>query len=94
MSGQTIQPGATLTNGSRVVRLTRRDEDGWRGVFIALSSYRSQYTGCPDFIPDYLLETWGHVPFEWSPLPGSGLEHRYAWTDDCRWIRHEMRKAQ
>lgn len=88
-----VQAGSTITNGNTVVRVTRRDEDGWRGLYISLSQYRSQYTGASYLVSDYLLGSWKHVPFEWSPLSDSGLEHRYVWTAGCRWLRHELRKA-
>lgn len=89
-----IQIGSTLTNGNTVVRVTHRRENGWGGLYISLSQHRERYTGQPYLIHDYLVGSWDHIPFEWSPLPGSGLEHRYKWQRGCRWIRHELRKAE
>lgn len=93
-----FQVGSTITDGSRAIRLTHRssksarwETQGWHGVHIAILHGLSSDTGAPDFVPDYLLDSWRHVPFEWSPRAGGVLEERYVWTSDCWRLRYETR---
>jgi hypothetical protein len=100
MTGIEVQVGSTVTNGSSALRITERVEkdarwgtSGWRGICIPLEQFGGN-PGMSDFIPDYLVSNWHHVPFEWEPLVGGGVEHRYVWSSDWRWLQHEVRRAQ
>lgn len=94
-----IQKGSTITNGSSAMRVTERVErdpcykaPGWRGMNIALEQFGGN-TGTTSFVPDYLLSSWRHVPFEWASVLGSrDLEERYVWAKGCRWLQREVRR--
>ena len=99
MTGIEVQVGSTITNGSSALRLTERVEKdarwgtpGWRGTCIPLEPFGGN-AGMSDFIPDYLVRNWRYLPFEWSPIIG-GLEERYVWSADWRWLQREVRRAQ
>lgn len=92
-----IQVGSTITNGSSALRVQervekdqRRKTSGWRGLNVSLEEFGGN-TGQTSFVPDYLLASWRHVPFEWAPVVGGGLEERYVWQAGCRWLRREVR---
>jgi len=94
-----VQPGATITNGSSALRITERVEKdprwggpAWRGMCVPLEAFGGN-AGMSDTVPDYLLGSWRHVPFEWSPVVGGGLEERYVWTPDYRRLQREVRRA-
>lgn len=94
-----IQVGSTITNGSSAGRVLERVEkdrtwntSGWRIVNISLEQFGGN-TGMTNFVPDYLLAGWRHVPFEWSPVTGGGLEERYVWSADWTRLQREVRKA-
>lgn len=91
--------GSTVTNGISALRLTSREEkdarwktSGWRGMNIPLEEYGGN-PGTTAFIPDYLLSSWRHVPFEWTPVVGGGLEERYVWSRGWRRLQREVRRA-
>lgn len=93
-----IQAGSTITNGSSALRVQDRVEkdsrwktSGWRGLNVSLEEFGGN-TGQTSFVPDYLLTSWRHVPFEWAPVVGGGLEERYVWQEGCRWLRREVRR--
>lgn len=94
-----IQIGSTLTNGSSALRVTERVErdpqykaPGWRGINIALEEFGGN-PGTSTFVPDYLLTSWRHVPFEWAPVLGSrNLEERYVWARGYRNLQRELRR--
>jgi hypothetical protein len=92
--------GSTVTNGISALRLTSHEErdtrwktSGWRGMNIPLEEYGGN-PGTTAFIPDYLLSSWRHVPFEWSPVVGGALEERYVWTADWRRLQREVRRIE
>jgi hypothetical protein len=93
-----VQVGSTITNDSSALRLTERvgrdprwQAAGWRGMCISLEEFGGN-TGMTDFIPDYLLSGWRHVPFEWAPVTGGGLEERYVWSPDYKRLVREVRQ--
>lgn len=95
-----VQVGSTITNGSSALRVTERVQrdsrwrtSGWRGANVALEEFGGN-TGYSTFVPDYLLPSWRHVPFEWAPVVGGGLEERYVWGSGCRWLQREVRKTE
>lgn len=97
MDTSEVQVGSTITNGSSALRITERvDKDprwgtpSWRGLCIALEEFGGN-TGTTDTVPDYLLGSWSHVPFEWRPVTGGDLEERYVWTPDWRRLQREVR---
>lgn len=90
--------GSTITNGSSALRLTSHEErdahwktSGWRGMNIPLEEFGGN-PGTSAFIPDYLLGSWRHVPFEWAPVTGNALEERYVWSSDWRRLQREVRR--
>lgn len=92
-----VQVGATITNGISALRLTQHHErdphwksPGWRGHNIPLEEYGGN-PGTLGFVPDYLLGSWRHVPFEWTAQPGGLTEERYVWSADWRRLRREVR---
>ncbi len=92
-----VQVGSTITNGSSALRITRRVErdrrwgtPSWEGMCIPLEAFGGN-PGMTDTVPDYLLGSWSHVPFEWRPVTGGGLEERYVWTPDWRRLQREVR---
>lgn len=94
-----IQVGSTLMNGSSALRIIERVErdsrwgvSGWRGMNISLEEFGGN-TGQTSFVPNYLLGSWRHVPFEWAPLVGGDLEERYIWAAGCRWLQREVRRT-
>jgi hypothetical protein len=93
-----VQVGSTITNGSSCIRVEERVArdarwrcSGWRGISIPLEEFGGN-PGMTEFVADYLLTGWYHVPFEWRAIPG-GLEERYTWTPDWRRLQREVRKA-
>jgi len=95
-----VQPGATITNGSSALRITAREErstrwhgPAWRGLCVPLEAFGGN-AGMSDSVPDYLLGSWRHVPFEWEPVTGGGLEERYVWADNWRRLQREVRPVQ
>lgn len=94
-----VQVGSTITNGSSAMRVTQRIETntrwgspGWRGLAISLEAFGGN-TGATEFVPDYLLTGWYHVPFEWRAVIGGGLEERYVWSSDHRHLQREVRQT-
>lgn len=92
-----VQVGSTITNGSSCIRVTERvardsrwRTSGWRGISIPLEAFGGN-PGMSEFVADYLLSGWYHVPFEWSPVVGGALEERYVWTPDWRRLQREVR---
>jgi hypothetical protein len=92
-----VQVGSTITNGSSCIRVTERVEKdarwgtpGWRGMCIPLEAFGGN-AGTTQFVPDYLLTGWYHVPFEWRPCVGGGVEERYVWTADWRRLQRQVR---
>jgi hypothetical protein len=101
-----VQIGATITNGSSALRITERVEHdrrwgcpSWLGMCIPLEAFGGN-AGMSDTVPDYLIGKdplaggWHHVPFEWSPVVGGGLEERYVWADNWRRLQREVRPVQ
>lgn len=96
--GRAVQVGSTIMNGSSAVRVTERVEydtrwkaSGWRGLCVPLEAFGGN-PGTTTFIPDYLVTmSWTHVPFEWTPVTGGGVEHRYVWSPDWRRLSREVR---
>jgi hypothetical protein len=100
VSALEIQVGSTITNGSSALRITERAEKdpawgtpGWRGICIPLEQYGGN-RGMTEFIPDYLARNWQHVPFEWRPVVGGGVEERYVWAAGYRWLQREVRRIE
>lgn len=100
MEAKDVQVGSTVTNGSSALRITERLEKdpcwktpGWRGMNISLEQFGGN-TGMTSFLPDYLLSGWRHVPFEWAPVTGGGLEERYVWSADWQRLQREVRSIQ
>jgi hypothetical protein len=94
-----VQGGSTITNGVSALRLERQVPRegrwgiaGWQGFSIALEAFGGT-TGTRTFLPDYLVRTWRHVPFEWSPVPGGGLVERYRWDKGCARLCREIRHS-
>lgn len=94
-----IQVGSTIMNGSSALRVDKRvardpkwKAPGWEGVVIALEEFASR--GVRDFVPDYLAASWRHVPFEWAPVVGGGLEERYVWSRGYRYLQREVRRIE
>lgn len=93
-----VQVGSTITNGSSALRVTERVErdprwgtPSWRGLCISLEMFGGN-TGTTDTVPDYLLGSWRHVPFEWTPVVGGALEERYVWNEPgYRWLVRQVR---
>ncbi len=92
-----IQVGSTITDGSsagRVIERVERDPrwktSGWRVANIGLEKFGGN-VGTTTFIPDYLLGSMRHVPFEWAPMTGGGLEERYVWSADWTRLVREVR---
>jgi hypothetical protein len=93
-----VQVGSTITNGSSALRITERVErdprwgtPSWRGLCVPLEAFGGN-AGMSDTVPDYLLGSWRHVPFEWTPVTGGALEERYVWTPDWRRLQREVRR--
>jgi hypothetical protein len=93
-----VQVGSTITNGSSCIRVTERvardarwRTSGWRGISIPLEEFGGN-PGMSEFVPDYLLSGWYHVPFEWRAIPG-GLEERYTWAAGWRRLQREVRRT-
>lgn len=78
MAEHALQAGATITNGESAMRLTKRVETGWLGIFISLGS--GQQTGTDCLLEDNKLEGWRHVPWEWTLAEDVTLEERYRWS--------------
>lgn len=98
MDTSEVQVGSTITNGSSALRITRRVErdrrwgtPSWEGMCIPLEMFGGN-PGMTDTVPDYLLGSWRHVPFEWTPVTGGALEERYVWTPDWRRLQREVRR--
>lgn len=92
-----VQVGSTITNGSSCIRVTERVArdarwrcPGWRGISIPLEEFGGN-AGMSEFVPDYLLSGWYHVPFEWRELPGASMEERYVWRKGWRRLQREVR---
>lgn len=95
-----VAVGSTITNGSSALRLTSHEErdaswqtSGWRGINIPLEAFGGN-PGTSAFVPDYLLGSWRHVPFEWAPVVGGGLEERYVWAPGYRRLQREVRTTE
>lgn len=95
MNRDDVQIGSTITNGSSAIRVTERVEkdpryktSGWRGIVVPLEEFGNR--GVTSFVPDYLLESWHHLPFEWRAIPGN-MEERYVWATGWRWLNREVR---
>jgi hypothetical protein len=98
MSTLEVQVGSTITNGSSALRVTERVKKdarwgtpGWRGMCIPLERFGGN-AGMSDFVPDYLLIGWYHVPFEWRACVGGQVEERYVWADSWRRLQREVRR--
>lgn len=94
-----VQVGSTITNGSSCIRVTERvardarwRTSGWRGLSVPLEEFGGN-PGTTQFVPDYLLTGWYHVPFEWRRIPG-GLEERYVWASGWRRLQREVRPLE
>lgn len=95
-----IQVGSTIMNGSSALRVTARVARnprwrcaGWEGINIPLE----QFGGNPNtlgFVPDYVISSWRHVPFEWAPCPGGQVEERYVWSANWRFLQREVRRVE
>jgi hypothetical protein len=92
-----VQVGSTITNGSSCIRVTERvardsrwRTSGWRGISIPLEEFGGN-PGTSEFVPDYLLTGWYHVPFEWRAVVGGELEERYVWAAGWRRLQREVR---
>lgn len=92
-----VQVGSTITNGSSAIRVTERvardprwRTSGWRGLAVPLETFGGN-AGMSEFVADYLLGSWRHVPFEWEPVVGGDLEERYVWTAGYRRLQREVR---
>lgn len=99
MKTEDVQVGSTIMNGSSALRITERVERdarwgtiGWRGMNIPLEGFGGN-PGTTSFVPDYLLMSWRHVPFEWAPVLGGGLEERYVWMPGWRRLQRELRRV-
>lgn len=99
MKTEDVQVGSTIMNGSSALRITERVKRdarwgtiGWRGMNIPLEEFGGN-PGTTSFVPDYLLGSWRHVPFEWAPVLGGGLEERYVWTPGWRRLQRELRRV-
>jgi hypothetical protein len=99
MTALQVQVGSTITNGSIAVRVTERVErntrwgvPGWQGLSIPLEQFGGN-PGLSEFVPDYLLSGWYHVPFEWRPVVGGSLEERYVWAPGWRYLQREVRRV-
>ena len=99
MNTEDVQVGSTITDGSEALRITERvakdprwQAPGWRGVNIPLEEFGGN-PGMTSFVPDYLLSGWRHVPFEWAPVVGGGLEERYVWTPGWRRLQRDPRRT-
>lgn len=97
MNRDDVQIGSTITNGASALRITERvakdprwKTSGWRGIVVPLEEFGNR--GVTSFVPDYLLDGWHHLPFEWRKIPG-GMEERYVWAPGWRWLNREVRKA-
>jgi hypothetical protein len=95
-----VQVGSTITNGSSALRITERvahdrrwGTPSWRGMCIPLEAFGGN-PGTTDTVPDYLLGSWHHVPFEWRPVTGGALEERYVFSADWRRLQREVRRAE
>lgn len=98
MNRDDVQIGSTITNGASALRITERvakdpryKTSGWRGIVIPLEEFGNR--GVTSFVPDYLLESWHHLPFEWRAIPGD-MEERYVWAAGWRWLNREVRVRQ
>lgn len=96
MNRDDVQIGSTITNGSSALRITERVErdarwktSGWQGINVPLEEFGGN-RGMSSFVPDYLLGSWHHLPFEWRALPGD-QEERYVWASGWRWLNREVR---
>lgn len=94
-----VQVGSTITNGSSALRIIERvgkdirwRTPGWRGICVPLEAFGGN-PGMTDFVADYLLSSWRHVPFEWAPVVGGGVEERYVWSANWRRLQREVRRA-
>lgn len=92
--------GSIITDGSSALRVIERVEKdprwgtpSWRGLNISLEQFGGN-TGTTSTVADYLLGSWRHVPFEWSPVTGGGLEERYVWTADWRQLQRQVRRIE
>jgi hypothetical protein len=95
-----VQVGSTITNGSSALRINRRVErdprwgtPSWEGISISLEEFGGM-NGMLTTVPDYLLGSWRHLPFEWRPVVGGALEERYVWAGGYRWLQREVRRAE
>lgn len=100
MTALAVQVGSTITNGSSAMRVTERVERearwgtaGWRGLNIGLERFGGN-TGTTGFVPDHLLTGWYHVPFEWRPCIGGGVEERYVWSANWTHLQREVRRIE
>ena len=96
MNHDDVQIGSTITNGASAIRVTERvakdprwKTSGWRGIVVPLEEFGNR--GTTTFVPDYLLGSWHHLPFEWRALPGASQEERYVWAAGWRWLNREVR---
>lgn len=95
MDRDDVQIGSTITNGASAIRVTERvakdprwKTSGWRGIVVPLEEFGRR--GVSAFVPDYLLGSWHHLPFEWRAIPGN-LQERYVWAPGWRWLNREVR---
>lgn len=77
MNASEMFGGLTVVNDECAVRLTKRVETGWVGVYISLSS--GELTGHDCILLDEFVSEYRPVPWEWAPA-GDGLEERYRWS--------------
>jgi hypothetical protein len=97
MKTEEVEIGSIITNGSSALKVTARvDRDSrwgvpaWRGTCVSLEPFGGN-CGMASSVPDYLLSSWRVVPMEWAPVTGGGVEERYVWSSDWRYLQREVR---
>jgi hypothetical protein len=94
MTALAVQVGSTITNGTSALRVQRKGETGWVGLYVSMApGHRKTLTGTPALVPFEDLPGWRDVPFEWSPCPGGEVEERYVWTTGCRALARQFREV-
>jgi len=91
MSALEVQVGSTIMNGSHALRVQRKGETGWLGLYVSLGTGPIFLTGTPAMVPFEELPGYRHVPFEWATCPGGTEEERYVWNRGCHRLNREVR---
>lgn len=102
VSGMTeFEIGDVITNGSSAGRVVERvaDKDPrWKALGVRIENIPLKTfggnVGMTSFVPDYLLNSWHRVPFDWTPVTGTGLEERYVWTGCPSSLVQELRRTR